>query len=46
MNKVGKVLHPENSVSKGPYVEIGELEMSWWQRPASGEDETRKIVKD
>ena len=48
-----EVFYPENTVSKGlgrwtflPYVEIGELDVSWWQRPVSGEDETTKVVKD
>lgn len=53
MNEVDKVFYPENTVSKGlgrwtflAYVEIGELDVSWWQRPVSGEDETTKIAKD
>lgn len=53
VNEVEKVFYPENTVSKGlgrltflAYVETGELDVSWWQRPVSGEDETTKIAKD
>ena len=48
-----KVFYPENTVSQVlgrwtflAYVEIGEPDVSWWQRPVSEEDETTKIAKD
>lgn len=53
MNKMEKVFYPENTVSQVlgrwtflAYVEIGEPDVSWWQRPVSEEDETTKIAKD